>query len=65
MKVPQWITPVIITPMHRENTLNVLLLVSIGWTLVIVIAILCQALKSPIDKELEDNICIAYLGKCL
>jgi len=41
MKVPQWITPVIITPMHRENTLNVLLLVSMGWTLVIVIAILC------------------------
>jgi predicted membrane channel-forming protein YqfA (hemolysin III family) len=65
MKVPQWITPVIITPMHRENTLNVLLLVSMGWTLVIVIAILCQALKSPIDKELGDNICIAYLGKCL
>jgi len=44
MKVLQKITLIIVTSMHEANTLNVLPLVTIGWTLVTVTTILHKAL---------------------
>jgi hypothetical protein len=60
IKVPQGISHAIATPMHRANTPNTLPLVTMGWTPVIVIIILHQALralKSLIDKEQGDSMC--------
>ena len=59
MKVSQGITHSIVIRMHKTNTLNVLPLVTMGWTPIIVV--LRQALrasKSPTNKVLEDNLCM-------
>jgi len=62
MKVLQGITIVIITPMHKANTLNVLPVVTSGYTSITVTVILRQALwglKSPTNKKLGDSMCMS------
>jgi hypothetical protein len=53
---------IIATPMYIINTPNVLPLATIGWIMVTITIILCQALwapKSPTDEKPRDNLCMS------
>jgi hypothetical protein len=64
--VHQGVTSLIVIPMYRAGTLNVLSLVTMRWKLIVVIVIPCQTPQAPnilTDKGLKNGLYISIPRK--